>query len=147
MLRCWNIPLPNETVQCTQRGGSNTCGQVAHEVLEFGATPTGPAAAYPVALCGFIGGLLLDGASRTASASDARASADLISEGRVKRHALRGTTDEGARERKRAEDDAAQAGMRNPATVCKSLSSLVEAMSPVQSILLALQRGHPGFRA
>ena len=79
----------------------------------------------------------------TSSASDARASAGMVSEGRVKRHALRGATEDGARELKRVEDEASQAGMRNPATVCKHWPSLVTAMQPVQALLLGYQRGHP----
>ena len=108
-----------------------------HVVLEFGAAPTGPAAAYPPKLCNFIGALLIEGAKGCSSAAEARASALIVADGRVKRHHLRGDTDESQRERKRAEDEASLAGMRNPASVCKVWPELVSTMLPVQKALLA----------
>jgi hypothetical protein len=124
----------------------NSCGRAAHQVLEFGSTPTGPAAAYPPKLCHFMSDLLVDSAAGIASAAEARGTANVISEGRVKRHALRGDTSDSAREIKRAEDEAALAGMRNPASVCKAWPALVTAMRPVQVALLQWHRAHSTFR-
>jgi hypothetical protein len=123
--------------------GRNACGRTNHDVLEFGGSPTGPAAAYPAPLCEFIGTLLVAGASKTVSAADARRTAALVAEGRVTRHTLRGATEDGAREAKRAEDDRSLAGMRNPASTCKRWPDLVAAMRPVQEALLAWQQRHP----
>ena len=145
-MRCWNLSLPTVTVQCTRVDGKNTCGREFHDVLAFGSSPTGPAAAYPAPLCQFISDLLVDGVAAISSAAEARSTAGMVTEGRVKRHTLRGTTEDGARVLKRAEDEASQAGMRNPATVCNNWPSLVAALRPVQAILLGYQRGHPEFQ-
>ena len=124
----------------------NTCGRPEHDVLGFGATATQPTAAYPALLCHLISDILIAGARLTTSAEGARASAEVVAEGRVKRHTLRGDSIDGAKVLKRAEDEKALAGMRNPASVCKEWPSLVEAMRPVQIALLAFQRGHPEFQ-
>jgi hypothetical protein len=113
--------------------------------LGFGAAPTGPAAAYPSSLCNFIGALLIEGAKKCSSAAEARGSALIVAEGRVKRHHLRGDTEESQRERKSAEDEASLAGMRNPASVCKVWPDLVSTMLPVRKALLAWHGSHPEF--
>ena len=150
IFRCWNTsstPSPNNPIlQCTRAQGVNTCGRPLHDILEFGATATRPTAAYPPQLCSFVSDLLIKGARSTASAVEARQSAAVVAECRVKRHLLRGETVDGARYLKRAEDEKALAGMRNPASVCKDWPSLVEAMRPVQVALLSYQRGHPEFQ-
>jgi hypothetical protein len=130
-------------MQYTLAKGANTCGRKAHDILEFGDTATALAAVYPERLCYFIGDLLVDGSKAILSAAAARSSAVAIGEGKVKNHILRVATEDSAKDKKRAEDEKTQAGMRNPASVCKEWPSLVEAMRPVQEALLAYQRGHP----
>ena len=114
LLRCWSMAsrtpstqddttgdLPfGEVVQCTRSGGRNTCGRAKHDILAFDGTPTGPAAAYPKALCTFIARLLLDFASKVPTASLARQTVVAVAEGRVHRHTLRGTTDDSQRDKK-----------------------------------------------
>ena len=70
----------------------------------------------------------------------------LKTEGKVRRHVLRGPTDISAKERRDDEDSRCLAGMRNPASVVKAWPELAAAMEPIAALLTSQVVGSEVFQ-
>ena len=66
-----------------------------------------------------------------------------VFEGRVHRHSSRGASSFSAKDAKRSEDEACQAGLRNPASLLATWPQLWHAMAPVGVALLQARQLHP----
>ena len=89
---------------------SSSCGRQWHQSLGFGATPTGPAAAYPAALCSAFAAAVAAHLRRHRS-SRVIDSATVVQEGKVSRHHVRGSTSLSLKEKRAHEDSLARAGL------------------------------------
>ena len=116
-------------------------------MLEFQGLPTAPAAAYPILFSEHLAAFLHDSSLQVASAKVARSSATWSSGKVVKRHTLRGTSTTSMADKKRAEDDASRAGMRNPATVVREWPKLSAVMSDVAEVLSDCHRKYEQARS
>ena len=118
---------------CVWAGSKFSCGRTAHATLEFGGLPTAPAAAYPDAYCAAHAAAV----HKATLSLSARDRVEVITSGRVKRHADRGETAASAREVRDAEDAASFAGARNAAEVIARWPLYAEVMRPIREVLLA----------
>ena len=137
ILRCWNWRPEKLEKTCVLRDGTFTCGrsqQDGHETLEFGKSSTAAAAAYPEGLCEAMA-VEIAAALGADTAPGALEHVRLARHGRVRRHALRGVDEDSAREKKRAEDEACLAGMRNPSALVSAWPKLWRVMAEVKEVL------------
>ena len=104
-------------------------------MLEFGGKPTSEAAAYAPGVCRAWAADLADALTCDTSPGQALQGVQLQQEGRVKRHRLRGNHEESKKEQRRREDQASQAGMRNPAALVEAWPKLWSAMAGVRRVL------------
>ena len=148
-LRCWGWQPKGLAKLCSLHGDRFACGRAksqGHEVLEFGGGSTKAAADYHPGVCQ---AWALDVANALgADATPGRPLDDvrLTGEGRVRRHVDRGTDEEGERERKKREDDASMAGMRNPARLIENWPDLWRVMSDVRVALEKARNEHHSLR-
>ena len=70
----------------------------------------------------------------------------VVATGTVHRHVDRGATDPSEAERRKAEDVACNAGMRNPAAVTERWPEIGEAMAPVYRALSRFLDAYPAAR-
>ena len=137
-LRCWNWSPKSLVKMCVLQGGQFSCGrsqEVGHEVLEFGGRSTGEAAAYAPGVCKAWASDLANALLADTSLGAALQEVSLHREGRVRRHTLRGTDAASTKEIRRQEDEASQAGMRNPARLVETWPRLWRTMAKIRATL------------
>ena len=148
ILRCWNWYPQKLEKTCSLSDGVFSCGRTqaeGHEVLEFGRGSTAAAAAYPPGLCEAIA-LELAAALGADAAPGALEQVKLADHGRVRRHVLRGLDADSSREKRKAEDDACKAGMRNPAALVRVWPQLWRTMEEVRESLVQAWHDLPELR-
>jgi len=136
ILRRWGGGGPADLAQtCSTTAGDLSCGNVRHQLLEFGAGSTAAAADYPPGLCSRWARAVADHLTQASSDTGAREQAELQEDGRVKRHRARGDTEDSRREQKVKEDAAAWAGARNPWQLQRTWPQLWRGLEPISDIL------------
>ena len=137
-LRCWNWHPTKLEKMCSLEGDRFTCGGSrleGHTVLEFGSLKTSVAASYGKKLCREWADALAEAVAHDNTTVKVLESTSLHSEGRVRRHQLRGEDAESRRERRRAEDQASMAGCRNPADLITKWPRLWSGMDSVAEVI------------
>ena len=149
-LRCWNwSPTSLLGQRCSLKGDLFSCGRPraeGHVVLEFGSASTADAAAYSPDLCRAWASDVRSHFETVTDTVVARDSVRLASSGVVRRHVLRGETDDSAKEVKAAEDLACTAGCRNPAALADSWPELWTTMALIREVLCRAWTFSPDLR-
>ena len=149
LLRCWNWKPKALTKMCVLQDGQFSCGrsqEQGHEVLEFGGHSTALAAEYVEGVCAAWALDLANAVSADTSKGQPLELVRATSQGRVRRHALRGEDAESKKERRRREDLDSQAGMRNPADLVSTWPRLWQTMVPIKKVLEDMWHEHDELR-
>ena len=142
-IRGFNVDLKRLRRRCVRTAQGHSCGRPSHEVLEFGGRSTQAAAVYPRALCEAWAREVRRWAAAQVPREQAVAGVTVVAEGRVHRHGLRGAADPGRLERRRAEDAACKAGMRNPHAFQAEWPALGRVLAQVCDVLQAERATDP----
>ena len=144
-LRVWGAGFHGMDRRCSSDGHHFACGRPVteeHEKLGFGGASTSAAAAYPPGVC-------REWAQAVANLASAPTAAHRVvttDTGPVRRHVDRGLEAESGAERRKREDHACRAGMRNPFTVVEQWPRLAQAMDPVYRTLRDFLKRNPRAR-
>ena len=145
-MRCWNWqPSPLERT-CRLHKDTFTCGRSkaeGHEVLEFGGRSTATAASYWPGLTEAWAKELKKQAEMLDTTEEAWNEVNLVDDGKVRRHKLRGEPVVSSKDIKDLEDKAATAGMRDPAKVVSVWPELRQVMKKVEAALRRTRAKNP----
>ena len=130
---------PLSRICCRTRQGL-ACGNALHAQDGYGATAE--THKYPGEFLKRLAGLV----AAWALSGTGRHRTNPIVEGKVRRHADRGPTAEGIKDRQRAEDRASTAGARSPAALMPTFPMTVEVCGIVRGALLRALRSTRGLR-
>ena len=148
-VRCWNWRPKGLCQMCVLDGDLYSCGRTkaaGHQVLEFGGRSTAEAAEYVPGVCAAWALDLANAFSMDTSMGQPLELVRATSQGRVRRHTLRGDDPESQKERRRREDLDSRAGMRNPADLVTVWPKLWQTMQPIKEVLEAARAEYEDLR-